>query len=88
MQQAWLAFKKKIRWLALFHSKQPARREVNNLDPPFQKSTKAIEVLLNRVEKDLFRQTVYKNIDDNLKPDERKAFNEFRWTTYYHKNAR
>ncbi len=86
MQQAWLAFKKKIRWQALFHSKQPSRREVNNLDLPFQKSTKdppmasipAIEVFLNRVEKDLFRETVYKNIEDNLKPDKRKALNEFR----------
>ena len=69
----------------LFHS-QPTRREAKDLDPPFRRSTQdppaasipAIEVFLNRVEKDLFRQTVYKNIDDNLKPDERKALREFR----------
>ena len=68
-----------------FHSKQPITREFNNLDRPFQKSTKdpptasipAIEVFLVRVENDLFRQTVYKSIDDNLKPDERKALIEF-----------
>ena len=86
IQQAWLAFKKKIRWRAFFHSKQPITREFNNLDPPFQKSTKdpptasipTIEVFLDRVENDLFRQTVYKSIDDNLKPDERKALVEFR----------
>ena len=68
IQQAWLAFKKKIRWRAFFHSKQPTRREVNNLDPPFQKSIKdpptasipAIEVFLDRVENDLFRQLFVK----------------------------
>ena len=33
---------------------------------------------MNSVEKDLFRQTVYKNIDDDFKQDERKALREFR----------
>ena len=86
IQQAWLAFRKKIRWRAFFHSKQPTRREVNNLDAPLQKSIKdpptasipVMEVFLDRVENELFRQTVNKNIDDNLKPDERKALIEFR----------
>ena len=85
IQQSWLAFKKKIRWRALFHSKQ-LRREADKLDPPFRKSTTdpptastpAIEVFLNKIEKDLFRQTVYKNIEDDLKLDERKALIEFR----------
>ena len=86
IQQAWLMFKQKIRWRALFYSKEPTGREVNNLDPPFQKSKKdppvasipAIEVFLNRVENDLFRQTAYKNLKDNIKPEEGKALKDFR----------
>ena len=59
IQQSWLAFKKKVRWRAIFHLKQSTEREVSGLDAPYQKSKNdpptasipAIEVFLNKVEK-------------------------------------
>jgi hypothetical protein len=55
--------------------------EVNPLEPPREKSTKeppyakvpAIEVFLNRVEKDLFDTTRSNYVTDNLTSEERKG---------------
>ena len=41
-------------------------------------SIPVIEVFLNKLEKDLFEQTKYKDIEDNLTSEERKALTEFR----------
>lgn len=56
------------------------------MEPPYEKSTKepppakvpAIEVFLQRVERDLFEKPGFKNAKDNLSPEERTVLKEFR----------
>ena len=75
-----------MRWGCFFHTKQCSGREGSQLDAPDQQSIKdrpfgnnpALEVFLNKGEKDLFEQTRYKDIKDNLTLEERKALTEFR----------
>ena len=96
LQQNWLQFTKKVRWRAFFHSHdKPVTRDENILNPPRLKSTKdpplavvpAIEVFLDRVEKDLFKETAFKNVPDNVTPEERKALKEFRSTPVEKRNS-
>ena len=96
LQQNWLQFTKKVRWRAFFHSHdKPVTRDENILNPPRRKSRKdpplagvpAIEGFLDRVEKDLFKETAFKNVPDNVTPEKRKALKEFRSTPVEKRNS-
>ena len=88
LQENWLDFKRKIRWQTFYHGSDRVVRESpkSDLQPPHQKTVKepptsnilAIEVFLNKVEKDLINCNIRRYCPDNISIEERKALKTFR----------